>query len=131
MNFLIDTHAHLNFPDFEKDLEEIVERSQAEGVTKIICVSSNLKDSQKSIDIARKFPGVVYAVVGLHPQKTDPENKNSVQAQVQELERLAGEKEVVGIGECGLDFSEAPPGEENRTKEEQYFLFESQIIAIR
>ncbi|MDP3955071.1 MAG: TatD family hydrolase [bacterium] len=124
---LIDTHAHLNFPDFEKDLDEVVNNALKNGVEKIICVSSNLEDSKKAIDIVRQHPGVVYAAVGIHPQNTNPENSQSIEEQIKILSELAREKEVVAIGECGLDFSPAPPGEEERTKEEQLFLFEKQI----
>lgn len=124
---LIDTHAHLNFPDFEKDLSEIVRKAINNGVDKIICVSSNLEDSQKAIEIARQFPQVVQAAIGIHPHQTDPQKQKTVKVQVQELEELARNLEVVAIGECGLDFSDAPPGEKNRSKEEQIFLFESQI----
>lgn len=124
---LVDTHAHLNFPDFEKDLEEVVKRSIRAGVEKIICVSSNIADSERAIEIARKYPKIVFASVGIHPQQTDPENKTSLINQIKELEKLAGQKEVVAIGECGLDFSLAPPGEKDRTHEDQIYLFKEQI----
>ncbi len=124
---LIDTHAHLNFPDFENDLESIIKQAQENGVEKIICASSNVTDSAKAIEIATKYPGVVYAAVGIHPQKTDPENQNSVPVQIQELEELAKQKGLVAIGECGLDYSPAPSEEKERTKEEQIFLFRHQI----
>lgn len=124
---LIDTHAHLNFPDYEKDLNEVINRSVRNGVTKIICASSNVADSQKAIEIARKYPGVVYAAVGIHPQKTDPQNHDSLEEQIKKLTELAKEKEVVAIGECGLDYSVAPPGEKDRSHEEQFFLFQKQI----
>lgn len=125
----IDTHAHLNFPDFDNDLDQVIKDSIGNGVEKIICASSNLKDSQKAIELAQKYPGIIYALVGIHPQKTDPENQNSVKVQVQELEGLVlSEVEwIAGIGECGLDFSPAPPGEEDRNKEDQYYLFEEQV----
>jgi TatD DNase family protein len=124
---LIDTHAHLNFSDFDKDLDQLVEDSVKAGVEKIICVSSNLEDSKKAIEIAKKYPGTVMASVGIHPHQTDPKNQNSVEVQAKELEELAKNPEVVGIGECGLDYSDAPPGEKDRSKEEQIFLFETQI----
>jgi TatD DNase family protein len=124
---LIDTHAHLNFSDYEKDLEKVIEDSVKADVEKIICVSSNLEDSKKAVEIAKKYPGTVMAAVGIHPHNTDPENQKTVKLQVEELEELAKSPEVVAIGECGLDFSDAPPGEKDRSKEEQIFLFESQI----
>lgn len=124
---LIDTHAHLNFPDYKRDLDEVINRSVRNGVTKIICVSSNIGDSQKAIEIAQKYPGVVYAAVGIHPQKTDLANNDSPKEQIKKLAKSAKQKEVVAIGECGLDYSSIPPGEAERSKEEQFSLFKSQL----
>ncbi len=124
---LIDTHAHLNFPDFEKDLNKVIDQAIQNGVEKIICVSSNLAESEKAIAIAKKYPQTVFAAIGIHPQQTDPENKKTVQVQVQELEKLAENKEVVALGECGLDYSLASPAEKDRSHEEQFFLFKKQI----
>jgi len=124
---LIDTHAHLNFKDYQDDLEPVIKRAVKEGVTKIICVSSNLAESEKAIAIAKKYPQTVFAAIGIHPQQTDPENKKTVQVQIQELEKLAENKEVVALGECGLDYSLASPAEKDRSHEEQFFLFQKQI----
>jgi len=123
----IDTHAHLNFPDFQNDLEQVIKRSLKNRVTKIICVSSNLADSAKAIEIAKKYPSVVYAAVGLHPHQTDPQEKLTLKEQIKELNKLAQAKEVIAIGECGLDFSPAPPEEKDRPLKEQLFLFQKQI----
>jgi len=124
---LIDTHAHLNFKDYKDDLDEVVERAVKNGVTKIICVSSNVSESEKAIKIAKKHSGIVYAALGIHPHQTDPKIKLSLEQQIQELSKLARHKEVVAIGEAGFDFSPAPPGEKDRSKKEQVFLFEKQI----
>ena len=124
---LIDTHAHLNFPDFEKDLDGVIKRSVTAGVEKIICVSSNLIDSRKAIKIAKKYPDIVYAAIGIHPQQTDPENSISLINQIKELEKLATKNKVIAIGECGLDFSPAPLPELDRTRENQIYLFKEQI----
>lgn len=124
---LIDTHAHLNFPDFQKDLDQVVKRSLKEGVAKIICVSSNLEDSQKAISLAQKYPQTIFASIGIHPHQTDPKNRLTLEKQILLLEKLADQKNVVAIGECGLDFSSAPPFEKDRSKKEQIFLFQKQI----
>ena len=127
MASLIDTHAHLNFPNFEKDLNKVVKRSIEAGVEKIICVSSNIGDSKRAIEIARKYKGTVFASIGIHPQQTDPENNSSLINQINELKKLAEQNKIVAIGECGLDFSPAPPGEKDRTHKDQSFLFRSQV----
>jgi TatD DNase family protein len=71
--------------------------------------------------------------VGIHPQKTDPDNKADIEGQIRLLDQLvANSRElVVAIGECGLDFTPAPPEEEDRTKEEQERLFRGQIEIAR
>jgi len=124
---LIDTHAHLNFPDFKDDLEQVIKRSLKNGVTKIICVSSNLADSAKAIEIAKKYPGIVYAAVGIHPHQTDFQEKGSLEEQIKQLEELVKNNKVIAIGECGLDFSPTPPMEKDRNKKDQIFLFQEQL----
>lgn len=128
---LIDTHCHLNFPDFEKDLDQVLTNALESGVEKIVCVGSNIEDSKKAIAVARKFPGSVFAAVGIHPQKTDPGNQDSLEKQLKQLEELVRERGVVAVGECGLDYTPAPPGEMDRSHEEQVFLFERQIELAR
>ncbi len=124
---MIDTHAHLNFPEYKKTLDLVIQNAQKSGVEKIVCASSNVTDSVRAIDIAQKYPGVVYASIGIHPQQTDPKNKDSLKVQVEKLKKLADLEEVVAIGECGLDYSPAPPPEKDRSKEDQLFLFKKQI----
>ncbi len=124
---LIDTHAHLNFPDYKDDLEKVINRSLEKGVKKIICVSSNLTDSSKAIDISKEHPSIVYAAVGIHPHQTNPQEKLSIKKQIEKLKELAKKKGVVAIGECGLDLSPAPPMEKDRPEKEQIFLFKEQI----
>lgn len=125
---LIDTHAHLNFKDYT-DLENVIERSLDKGVEKIICVSSNIADSIRSIEISRKYEGVVFAAVGIHPQCTDPENKDDIEMQLKKIEELILENKglVVGIGECGLDFTDVMDGERKRSTDEQEKIFQGQI----
>ncbi len=128
---LIDTHAHLNFSDYQKDLDQTIRRSLKSGVAKIICVSSNVDDSKKAIEISQKYPEVIFPAVGIHPQQTDPEITLSPQKQIKALKKLTKNKEIIAIGECGLDYSPAPPGEKDRPKEEQLFLFKEQLKLAR
>lgn len=128
---LVDTHAHLNFSDYQKDLDQVIRRSLKNGVTKIICVSSNTDDSKKAIEISQKYPEVISPAVGIHPQQTDPKATLSLQKQIKILRKLAKNKEVIAIGECGLDYSPAPPGEKDRSKKEQSFLFKEQLKLAR
>lgn len=123
---LVDTHAHLASPKYAENLDGVIRRSQKSGVKKIICVGSSLEDSKRAIEIARKYPGIVFASVGLHPHDTSPENQTP-EAQLGRLSELAQTPEVVAIGECGLDFSPPPPDERERSRKEQLYLFKGQV----
>jgi len=98
---LIDTHAHLDFPEFSKEEKEIIERAKKAGVKKIINVGSSLKRSKKSIYLSEKYPEI-YAAVGIHPQEA--ENIKKPEIAINSLEKMAKNPKVVAIGECGLDF---------------------------
>ncbi|MGI5826503.1 MAG: TatD family hydrolase [Patescibacteria group bacterium] len=128
---MYDTHAHLNFRELKDKIDQIVQESKKVGLTGIIIASSNLADSKEAVKMCENYLGFLYASVGIHPQKTDPENKMSIEEQLKSLEDIILESKrssaIVAIGETGLDFSEAPPGEENRTKEDQGTLFKGQI----
>ncbi len=124
---LVDTHAHLNFKDYKDDLKRVIKRSVKDGIKRIVCVSSNLEESEKGIGIAEKYPEIVFPAVGIHPHQTDPEIELFSEKQIKKLTRLASNKGVIAIGECGLDFSPAPAGEKDRTKKEQLSLFQEQI----
>ena len=96
---LIDTHAHLSFPDFASDLPATVARANAAGVTQIVSVATDLTDARRVLAVAGEYPGV-FASVGLHPNHIS----DSWSADMQELAALAGQPKVVAIGETGLDY---------------------------
>ncbi len=94
----IDTHAHLDFPDFQADLVEVVERAQAAGITRILSVGTTLASSRRVIELADRFAGV-FAVVGIHPNHVLEEPDDILDA----LRELAAHPKVVAIGETGID----------------------------
>lgn len=94
----IDTHAHLNFKDFNNTYAQIIERAFTLGVGKIIVVGSNFETSKKAIEIAKQYPNV-YATVGLHPTHIGAEIFDE-----EKYLKLAKNKKVVAIGETGLDY---------------------------
>jgi TatD DNase family protein len=96
---MIDTHAHLDFPQFDKDREEVIKKSKKEGITRIINIGVDLNSSRKSVELADKYDEI-YATVGFHPHDASKLNLNSLK----ELKRLAQHPKVVGIGEIGLDY---------------------------
>ena len=97
---LQDTHAHLDFPAFDKDREEVIERARKAGIEKIVCVGCDSASSDRCIELAHKYD-FIDASIGVHPSdadkwNTDLANKFIVQAK--------GDKKVVSIGEIGLDY---------------------------
>lgn len=97
---LVDTHAHLGAPDFEADLDEVIERAKQNGVGTIISIGAGygMESAARAVQLARKYPAL-WASVGVHPHDAGVGLEN-----LQSLEKLAAEKEVVAIGETGLDF---------------------------
>lgn len=130
MTHLIDTHAHLAFPDFNADREEVIAGAAKEGVMPIICVSASIDEAKKAVAIASSHPGV-FAAVGLHPQNVRPEEGGSSADRLRELEALAARPKVVAIGEFGFDLSPAPPPEADRPLAEQEKLFATQMALAR
>jgi TatD DNase family protein len=96
---VIDSHAHLNDPDFDADLHEVIQRAKAAGVTGIINIGYDLPSSRRAVELAAEYDWM-HAVTGVHPhyaQKVTPEI-------LAELEQLARAPQVVAIGETGLDY---------------------------
>jgi TatD DNase family protein len=96
---LFDTHAHLHFPDFAADLEAVLARARAAGVTRMLTVGTNVETSRAAIALAGREPDV-WATVGIHPHDA----AGADTAVLTELEALAQAPRVVAVGEIGLDF---------------------------
>jgi TatD DNase family protein len=96
---IIDTHAHLDMPEFDADRREVITRAHAAGVAAIITIGIDLPSCRKAIALAEENSGI-WAALGIHPQET----KGLKKEEVDQLESLAKHPRVVGIGELGLDF---------------------------
>lgn len=96
---MFDAHAHLNFKAFEKDRDQVIKTALQAGVTKIINVGTKIDSSLKAVELAQKYENL-YAAVGIHPHHADKLDINWEE----ELIKMAQNKKVVAIGECGLDF---------------------------
>jgi len=101
---MIDTHAHLDFPEFEKDREEVIQRFFENGGKAIINIGVDLEHSRKSIEIAEKHEGV-FAAVGFHPEYFNEQGSVINEQKIfSDLKDLAKNKKVIAIGETGLDY---------------------------
>jgi TatD DNase family protein len=96
---IIDTHAHLDMPEFDTDREQVIIRAKSNGVSRIITIGIDLTSSFKAIGLAEKYPGVL-AAIGIHPQDSRKVKKEDVY----KLSELVKHPKVVAIGETGLDF---------------------------
>src|SRR5437667_4595663 len=97
---LIDTHAHLSYPDFVSELPEVIARAKAAGVERIVSIATTADDARQTLELTRRFEGV-FASVGLHPG----EIPNVSLCDMKELGALASDPKVVAIGETGLDYN--------------------------
>jgi len=96
---LIDTHAHLDFNEFDGEVSKVIGRAKDAGVGRIINVGIDPQSSKRSVDFTRLHPAV-YASVGIHPHSA---LELDIEA-YQQLYTLANHKKVVAIGEIGLDY---------------------------
>jgi TatD DNase family protein len=96
---LVDSHCHLDFPDFAEDLDAIVARAEAAGIGRIVTISTRVRRLPALLAIAERFPSV-YCSVGTHPHHADEEDGITSD----ELVELTKHPKVVALGEAGLDY---------------------------
>lgn len=96
---LIDTHCHLDFPDFEAERDAIIERAREAGVGQMVTISTRVKRFDTILAIAERYPNV-FCSVGTHPHNADEE----LDVTADDLVRLSAHPKVVAIGEAGLDY---------------------------
>jgi len=95
---MIDSHCHIHSSAFELDGDVIIAESKAAGVTKFVCVGTDVDDSRGAVAFAATR-AEVWASVGIHPHEAKKES-----ARIGEINKLASRDRVVAIGECGLDY---------------------------
>lgn len=96
---LVDSHCHLDFPDFAEDLDGIVARAEAAGVERIVTISTRVRRIAALQAIAERFANV-YCSVGTHPHQADEEDGITAD----ELIALTQHSKTVALGEAGLDY---------------------------
>ncbi len=96
---LIDSHAHLEMRDFDRDRNEVIGRATQAGIDLIITVGTTVSDCEKAVLIASQYE-TVYAAIGIHPHEV----KDIDEATYGDLKRLAKAEKIVAYGEIGLDF---------------------------
>ena len=119
---LIDTHAHLDYPDFAADFGAVLERARTGGVDRIITIGTSVGSSGRAVELASCDP-MIYAALGVHPTTADEAPGDAVPA----LAGMAASPRVVAIGETGLDYHRMPEGREAAYQQAQATLFRQQL----
>jgi TatD DNase family protein len=99
VDILIDTHAHLDFPQYKKDLDQVLERARQVGIAAVLNAGTDLKSSLRSVELSVKY-SIISAAVGIHPHGA----AKAAPGWLVQLEQLANHGTVLAIGEMGLDF---------------------------
>jgi TatD DNase family protein len=121
---LIDTHAHLDYTDYDPDRAEVIARATEAGVTEIISIGTRIDSSACAVELAENFPNI-WATVGIHPNEASEAPDDAVER----LRALAQSSRVVAVGEIGLDYHHLPenPAEADANKQKQAILFRQQL----
>ncbi|KAB0681754.1 TatD family hydrolase [Aureimonas leprariae] len=119
--YVVDSHCHLDFPDFDEDRDAMIERARAEGVRTMLTISTRPSKFGRLRELAERYPDV-YATIGTHPLSAAEEPEMGAD----EYLRIAAEPKVVGIGEAGLDYFH-----DRAPRDVQERVFRRQIGAAR
>ncbi len=107
---MFDIHAHLQFPDYDADRDEVIARARAAGVERMIIVGTDIGTSRAAVELAERYD-FLSAAVGIHPHEYDEERCpiEDLRAETESLKELARHPKAVAIGECGLDYFSRDP----------------------
>lgn len=97
---MIDSHAHLTFPELRKQVDDVIARCCEAGVERVITIGVNLEDARAAVALASKFPSCVCAGAGFHPH----EARKVVDADLSAMAEIWNLPSVVALGEMGLDY---------------------------
>jgi len=104
---IVDSHCHLDFPDFEGEIDDVIARAAAAGVTRMVTICTRLENEPKVRAITEAHEGIFYAA-GVHPMNVEKQPLVSTD----DLIALARHPKMVGIGETGLDYHYTPDSAE-------------------
>jgi TatD DNase family protein len=95
----VDSHCHLDFPDFREDFPDVLARARSAGIGAMVTIGTRLSAFADVLAIAEREPSI-YCSVGVHPHNADQEGVDNPEALIEHAQH----RKVVGIGETGLDF---------------------------
>ncbi len=127
---LIDTHSHLNFKAFKKDLDTVIKNAVDAGVRKIVIPGAKINSSVRAVEISQQY-SQCFAAVGIHPHHVTEFETLGKKEVAARLAQLAKDKKTVAIGEIGIDYyhyKDYPPvSEENKKSQTELFLLQLNI----
>ncbi|MEA3490082.1 MAG: YchF/TatD family DNA exonuclease [Candidatus Omnitrophota bacterium] len=109
---LVDTHCHLDFPDYKDDLDDVIKSAENSGVVRLISPGTSIESSARALELAEKYPSV-FAAAGVHPHGAD-DVKDGDMARLREM--ITAAEKIVAIGEIGLDYYKGYSRGENQRK---------------
>lgn len=118
---LVDSHCHLDFPDFAPEIDAVVGRARAAGIGRLVTISTRVRKFPQVFAIAEKYPEV-FCSVGTHPHHADEE----MDVTAADLVAIARHPKVVAIGEAGLDYHY-----DTGSRDNQALSFRQHIAAAR
>ena len=118
---LVDSHCHLDFPDFAPEIDAVVARAREAGIGRLVTISTRVRKFQQVLAIAEKYPEV-FCSVGTHPHHADEE----IDVTAADLIAFARHPKVVAIGEAGLDYHY-----DTGSRDNQALSFRQHIAAAR
>jgi TatD DNase family protein len=104
---LVDSHAHLQHARFDADRDDVIARAVDAGIERICVPGWDVLSSEAALDLARRYPGVIDAGVGVHPHHAAEMNERAWAR----LESLVSDSRTRAVGEIGLDFYRLSPPE--------------------
>ncbi|HEX4666782.1 MAG TPA: TatD family hydrolase [Chthoniobacterales bacterium] len=111
---LVETHAHLDYPDFAPDFDAVLQRATEAGVTRIVTIGTSIESSRRAVHLAEKYPNI-FAVIGVHPSYAEEAEEDVITP----LRELAKSARVAAIGETGLDYHSLPSARVARERKTQ------------
>ncbi len=119
MQYLIDTHAHLDGEEFANDISEVIDRAHISGIHKILIPNVNATTTTQVKELCSKFPRTLHPMIGLHPEDVKKDYTRVLEEMEKELQQA---NNFIAIGEIGLDYYW-----DTTYKEEQIAVFKRQV----
>lgn len=132
---LVDAHTHVHFPVYNKDREAVLKRAKIAGV-KMVCVGTQAASSETAVALAKKYPGEIWATAGFHPNhfanawyhdRKEQEEPEREEFDAKRLRKIAGNPEVVAIGEFGLDYYRLTDPKQEKENQQEAFKVQIEI----